>query len=63
LTLPPFSLGEEVAGETRRMRARGRSERRREAIMKTLKVGEITITSLIEREGPWRKARGYVPGL
>ena len=22
--------------------------------MKTLKIGDVTITSLIEREGPWR---------
>jgi glyoxylase-like metal-dependent hydrolase (beta-lactamase superfamily II) len=29
--------------------------------MKTLKVGEITITSLIEREGPWRKPEAMFP--
>ena len=43
------------------MRARGRSERRRETIVKTLKVGEITITSLIERDGPWRTPEVMFP--
>ena len=31
--------------------------------MKTLKIGDITITSLIERDGPWRKPEDDVPGL
>jgi glyoxylase-like metal-dependent hydrolase (beta-lactamase superfamily II) len=34
---------------------------RRETVMKTLKVGEITITSLIERDGPWRKPEAMFP--
>jgi hypothetical protein len=29
--------------------------------MKTLKVGEITVTSLIERDGPWRKPEAMFP--
>ena len=29
--------------------------------MKTLKVGEITITSLIERDGPWRTPETMFP--
>jgi hypothetical protein len=29
--------------------------------MKALKVGEITITSLIERDGPWRKPEAMFP--
>ena len=29
--------------------------------MKTLKVGEITITSLIERDGPWRTPEVMFP--
>ena len=29
--------------------------------MKTLKVGEITITSLIERDGPWRTPEAMFP--
>ena len=29
--------------------------------MKTLRVGEITITSLIERDGPWRKPEDMFP--
>src|SRR5580698_424684 len=33
----------------------------REHDMKTLKVGEITITSLIERDGPWRRPEDMFP--
>jgi hypothetical protein len=29
--------------------------------MKTLKVGEIIITSLIERDGPWRTPEAMFP--
>ena len=29
--------------------------------MKMLKVGEITITSLIERDGPWRTPEAMFP--
>ena len=31
--------------------------------MQTLKIGDVTITSIIERDGPWRATRGHVPGL
>jgi hypothetical protein len=29
--------------------------------MKTLKIGDVTITSLIERDGPWRKPKEMFP--
>src|SRR6476659_8379680 len=29
--------------------------------MKTLKIGDVTITSLIERDGPWRKPEEMFP--
>ena len=31
--------------------------------MHTLKIGDVTITSIIERDGPWRQPRGHVPRL
>jgi len=29
--------------------------------MQTLKVGDVTITSIIERDGPWRKPEDMFP--
>jgi hypothetical protein len=47
LTLNPAPVGEDAP--------------HRETRMKTLKVGEITITSLIERDGPWRTPETMFP--
>jgi hypothetical protein len=30
-------------------------------LMQTLKVGDVTITSIIERDGPWRKPEDMFP--
>src|SRR5262245_52516915 len=30
-------------------------------LMQTLKVGDVTITSIIERDGPWRKPQDMFP--
>jgi hypothetical protein len=29
--------------------------------MQSLKIGDVTITSIIERDGPWRKAADMFP--
>jgi hypothetical protein len=31
--------------------------------MRTLKIGDVTITSIIERDGPWRQPEGHVSRL
>ena len=37
------------------------SQSRAPVIMHTLKVGDVTITSIIERDGPWRKPEDMFP--
>jgi hypothetical protein len=34
---------------------------KRATLMQTLKVGDVTITSIIERDGPWRKPEDMFP--
>src|SRR6476469_4055267 len=42
-------------------RADGPEETRGEVKMKTLTIGDVTITSIIERDGPWRKPAAMFP--
>jgi len=31
--------------------------------MKQIRIGDVTIDAVIERDGPWRRPQGFLPGL
>jgi len=42
-------------------REKGRSTSFRKASMKKLTIGDVTVTSIIERDGPWRRPEDMFP--
>ena len=58
---PPADTNSEQNTVAAQCRALPSSETLAEGFMRTLKIGDVTIASIIERDGPWRKPADMFP--